>query len=129
MPLQNFETVCKKSRESLKALQQVRDKEIQKQQIYEKVKVNEPANKNKIANNQSELEKSRMESSITFSNTRDEAEKFEMKKVADLKRCLTDFLKIQMSFHAKALSLYTTAYNHIETIDEQGELETFRKNF
>lgn len=36
---------------------------------------------------------------------------------------LLDFIKIELALHAKAIDLYTSAYNDIREIDEEQDLE------
>lgn len=34
-----------------------------------------------------------------------------------------EFVTVEMAFHAKALEIYTTAYQHIQDVDEEADLE------
>lgn len=48
---------------------------------------------------------------------------FEKRKLKDLKKALLDFVKIELALHAKAVELYTQAYNDVSDIDEALDLE------
>lgn len=48
---------------------------------------------------------------------------FEKKKLKDVKSCLQDFIKTELALHAKALELYTLAYNNMADVDEEQDLE------
>ncbi|XP_026989680.1 CBY1-interacting BAR domain-containing protein 1 isoform X2 [Tachysurus fulvidraco] len=39
---------------------------------------------------------------------------------------LGEFVTVEMAFHAKALEVYTTAYQYIKNVDEEADLEVFR---
>ncbi|CAB1320294.1 unnamed protein product [Coregonus sp. 'balchen'] len=65
-----------------------------------------------------------------------EVERLEAKVVEPLKsygsvvklkrKIFGEFLTVEMSFHAKALEAYTTAYQSIHNVDEEEDLEVFR---
>lgn len=40
-----------------------------------------------------------------------------------MKTCLQDFIKTELALHAKALELYTLAYNHVSEVDEEQDFE------
>lgn len=40
-----------------------------------------------------------------------------------MQKILGEFVTVEMTFHAKALEIYTTAYQHIQNVDEEGDLE------
>lgn len=48
---------------------------------------------------------------------------FEKRKLKDIKKALLDFVKIELALHAKAVELYTQAYNDVSDIDEAQDLE------
>lgn len=40
-----------------------------------------------------------------------------------MQKIFGEFITVEMTFHAKALEVYTTAYQHIQNVDEEGDLE------
>lgn len=40
-----------------------------------------------------------------------------------LQKIFGEFVTVEMAFHAKALEIYTTAYQHIQNVDEEADLE------
>lgn len=40
-----------------------------------------------------------------------------------LQNILGEFVTVEMAFHAKALEVYTAAYQHIKNVDEEADLE------
>ncbi|KAI6645738.1 Protein FAM92A1 isoform X1 [Oopsacas minuta] len=127
-PLQTYSTNCKKARDNMKSLQHVRDKELVKLQAFDRVKIREPANKSKLTQYESEIQKTRVESERVLGDTQEQAEMFEKKKVEDLKKIFGDFLQTHMAFHAKALSLYTSAFQFLRSVDEVEQLNAFKQN-
>ena len=51
---------------------------------------------------------------------------FEKQKIKDIKPIFSEFITIEMLFHGKALEVYTAAYQNIQKIDEEEDLEVFR---
>lgn len=43
-----------------------------------------------------------------------------------LQKIFGEFVTVEMAFHAKALEVYTTAYQHIKNVDEEAHLEVFQ---
>ncbi|KAH8873614.1 Protein FAM92A [Schistosoma japonicum] len=51
---------------------------------------------------------------------------FEGRRLKGLKRIITDFIQIEMLWHAKALETYSLAYNAIQLLHEEADLIEFR---
>ncbi|CAH8544114.1 unnamed protein product [Schistosoma turkestanicum] len=51
---------------------------------------------------------------------------FEGRRVKGLKRIITDFIQIELLWHAKALETLTSAYNAIQSLHEEADLVEFR---
>ncbi len=43
--------------------------------------------------------------------------------MCSIQKILGEFVTVEMAFYAKALEIYTTAYQHIQNVDEEGDLE------
>ncbi|KAM8731696.1 CBY1-interacting BAR domain-containing protein 1-like [Acanthopagrus schlegelii] len=50
---------------------------------------------------------------------------FQRQKLEDIKRIFTDFITVEMLFHAKALEVYTHTYDNLEAMNTQKDLELF----
>ncbi|KAM8823431.1 CBY1-interacting BAR domain-containing protein 2-like [Spinachia spinachia] len=50
-------------------------------------------------------------------------EDFQRQKLEDIKRIFTDFITLEMVFHAKALEIYTHTYHNLEPINTSKDLE------
>lgn len=53
----------------------------------------------------------------------EQTEFFERRKLQQLKALLSDFVVIEMSFHAKAVELLTAAYQQIGDINDKADLD------
>jgi len=47
----------------------------------------------------------------------------EMSIMFPMQKILGEFVTVEMAFHAKALEIYTCAYQDIQNVDEEGDLE------
>ncbi|XP_015764973.1 PREDICTED: protein FAM92A1-like [Acropora digitifera] len=53
---------------------------------------------------------------------------FERKKIQDIKTVFSCFFHGQMLFHAKALELYTAAFQNVFSMDEEQDIEAFQND-
>lgn len=53
----------------------------------------------------------------------EQTEFFEKRKLVQLKSLLSDFVRIEMTFHAKAVELLTVAFQQIADINDRADLE------
>uniref|UniRef100_A0A8C7D1S2 Uncharacterized protein n=1 Tax=Oncorhynchus kisutch TaxID=8019 RepID=A0A8C7D1S2_ONCKI len=50
---------------------------------------------------------------------------FQRQKLEDIKRIFTDFITVEMVFHAKALEVYTHTFQNLDSMDIDKDLELF----
>nr|CAD7575620.1 unnamed protein product [Timema californicum] len=105
--LSQYEGICKHAKEEVKSTFAARDRELARRRQLDRVRERSPRNRQQIA----------LEEQIDI---------FEKKKLHDLKSVLLDFVTVELSFHAKAIELYTRAHQEIAEIDEDGDMEEFR---
>ncbi|KAJ7991924.1 hypothetical protein DPEC_G00288910 [Dallia pectoralis] len=67
-----------------------------------------------------------MDATRTTRQLEENIDVFQKHKIQDIKKIFGEFLTVEMSFHAKALEVYTTAYQNIQSVDEDEDLEVFR---
>lgn len=121
-----YEGVCKSAREELKRSFNTRQQEMNHRRNLERAKSRHPQNRQQIAIAETKLQKATVEAKRACENIEEQMDQFEQRKVTDLKRILKDFIQTELAFHAKAVELYTKAYNQISNIEEEEDLEEFR---
>ncbi|XP_023675853.1 CBY1-interacting BAR domain-containing protein 1 isoform X1 [Paramormyrops kingsleyae] len=125
-PLKSYGTVVKLKREDLKNTQTARTREAKQMQQLERMRQRRPSDRQVISQAESELQRATMDATRTTRQLEETIDEFEKQKIRDIKSILGQFITIEMAFHAKALEVFTTAYQHIQNIDEEEDLEVFR---
>ncbi|GIX94233.1 protein FAM92A [Caerostris darwini] len=123
----NYNPICKKAKCDLKNCFEIRAKEINKKNQLEKTRGKNPTNWQKIA--ERALSQAKDEATQTTIDLSKKIDNFERQKIEDLKHVFLEFIKIEMIFHAKAIELYTTAYNTIKNIKVEEDLKEFQSHF
>ncbi|KAJ8726561.1 hypothetical protein PYW07_001259 [Mythimna separata] len=118
-----YETICKHAREELKHTMNVREKELARKKVLDKARERQPFNRQQVTYAESELLKASAEMSRTAKGLSEQTEFFERRKLQQLKTLLSDFVMIEMTFHAKAVELLSVAYQQIGDINDKADLE------
>ncbi|XP_067651562.1 CBY1-interacting BAR domain-containing protein 1-like [Haliotis asinina] len=126
-PLSNYGLMCKQTKNELKAAFAARDKEQQQRKKLDKVKQKNPGDRRQITQAETNLQKASVDASRSSKALEQQMDTFETKKVQDLKKILSEFVSIEMMFHAKALEMYTKCFQSLAVIDPEDDLEEFRK--
>ncbi|XP_059412522.1 CBY1-interacting BAR domain-containing protein 1-like isoform X1 [Carassius carassius] len=124
----NLKLGLKNFADQLAKIQDYRQAEVERLEV----KVIEPltayGNIVKTKRAESELQRATMDATRTTRQLEETIDDFEKQKIRDIKKILGEFVTVEMTFHAKALEIYTTAYQHIQNVDEEGDLEVFRNS-
>ncbi|CAL8293729.1 unnamed protein product [Merluccius merluccius] len=123
-PLKSYGAVVKRKREDLKTTQSARDRESKQMAQLERTRQRNPSDRQIIA--ESELQRATMDATRTTRQLEETIDEFEKQKIRDIKKIFGEFVTVEMSFHAKALEVYTAAYQNIQSVDEDEDLEVFR---
>ncbi|GAA6088405.1 protein FAM92A isoform X1 [Tachysurus ichikawai] len=123
-PLKAYGSAVKQKKEDLKLTQSARNREAKQMQQLEKTRQRNPSDRQIIA--ESELQRATMEATRMTRQLEETIDLFECQKIRDIKNILGEFVTVEMAFHAKALEVYTAAYQHIKNVDEEADLEVFR---
>ncbi|KAB0338091.1 hypothetical protein FD754_024811 [Muntiacus muntjak] len=67
-----------------------------------------------------------MDATRTTRHLEETIDNFEKQKIKDIKTIFSEFITIEILFHSKALEVYTAAYQNIQKIDEEEDLEVFQ---
>ncbi|XP_026989679.1 CBY1-interacting BAR domain-containing protein 1 isoform X1 [Tachysurus fulvidraco] len=125
-PLKAYGSVVKQRKEDLKLAQSARNREAKQMQQLEKTRHRNPSDRQIISQAESELQRATMEATRMTRQLEETIDLFECQKIRDIKNILGEFVTVEMAFHAKALEVYTTAYQYIKNVDEEADLEVFR---
>uniref|UniRef100_A0A3B5ASC1 Family with sequence similarity 92 member A n=1 Tax=Stegastes partitus TaxID=144197 RepID=A0A3B5ASC1_9TELE len=125
-PLKSYGAVVKRKREDLKTTQSARDREAKQMAQLERTRQRNPSDRQIIA--ESELQRATMDATRTTKQLEETIDEFEKQKIQDIKKVFSEFVTVEMSFHAKALEVYTLAYQSIQSVDEEADLEVFRSS-
>ncbi|KAK3864079.1 hypothetical protein Pcinc_030198 [Petrolisthes cinctipes] len=124
--LGEYREVCRRARQELKHSFQTRQQEVSHRRSLEKTRTRNPHNRQQIILAETQLQKSTHEAQRACENLEQQMDTFEQRKVTDLKRIITEFIQTELAFHAKALELYTKAYNQMANVDMEEDLQAFR---
>nr|XP_020487332.1 protein FAM92A [Labrus bergylta] len=127
-PLKSYGAVVKRKREDLKMTQSARDRETKQMAQLERTRQRNPSDRQIISQAESELQRATMDATRTTRQLEETIDEFEIQKIRDIKRIFGEFVTVEMSFHAKALEVYTLAFQSIQSVDEEEDLEVFRSS-
>uniref|UniRef100_A0A8C6TJE3 Family with sequence similarity 92 member A1 n=1 Tax=Neogobius melanostomus TaxID=47308 RepID=A0A8C6TJE3_9GOBI len=125
-PLKQYSAVVRRQREDLKSTQNARDREVKQTAQLERTRQKNPSDRQIIA--ETELQRATNEATRSTKCLEESIDRFESQKIVDLKKIFGEFVIIEMAFHAKALEMYTKAYDNIQQVDEDKNLEEFRSS-
>uniref|UniRef100_A0A3Q1BQC0 Family with sequence similarity 92 member B n=1 Tax=Amphiprion ocellaris TaxID=80972 RepID=A0A3Q1BQC0_AMPOC len=122
-PLKAYGDTVKNKRTDLKNFNTDLKRELKQLQKLEKIRLRNPADQQSIAevnaqraSNNAQRNVRQLEETITD---------FQRQKLEDIKRIFTDFITVEMLFHAKALEVYTHTYHNLEAVNTEKDLELF----
>ncbi|XP_044743164.1 protein FAM92A isoform X1 [Chrysoperla carnea] len=124
--LSQYEVICKHAKDEVKHTFVLREKEINRKKQLDKIRERNPRNRQQINQAETELVKASAEVSRTIKALEDQTDEFERQKLRNLKTILLDFITIELAYHAKSIELFTKAYQSIDNIDEQADVEDFQ---
>ncbi|MEE6463573.1 hypothetical protein FKM82_005958 [Ascaphus truei] len=127
-PLKSYGAIIKLKREDLKVTLSARNREAKQMTQLEKTRQRNPSDRQIISQAETELQRATMDASRISRQLEETIDNFEKQKFKDLKKIFSEFVTIEMLFHGKALEVFTAAYQHIQDIDEEEDLEVFRSS-
>ncbi|XP_031222448.1 protein FAM92A isoform X1 [Mastomys coucha] len=127
-PLKAYGTIVKMKRDDLKATLTARNREAKQLSQLERTRQRNPSDRHVISQAETELQRATIDATRTSRHLEETIDNFEKQKIKDIKNILSEFITIEMLFHGKALEVFTTAYQNIQKIDEDEDLEVFRNS-
>ncbi|CAK6973284.1 CBY1-interacting BAR domain-containing protein 2-like [Scomber scombrus] len=124
-PLKGYGDIVKNKTADLKKFSTDLNREMKELRKLEKLRLRNPADRQSIAemnaqkaSNNAQRNARQLEETITD---------FQRQKLEDVKIIFTDFITVEMLFHAKALEVYTHTYHNLEAMNTQRDLELFNR--
>ncbi|XP_058664677.1 CBY1-interacting BAR domain-containing protein 1 [Ammospiza caudacuta] len=148
-PLKCYGTIVKLKRDDLRATLTAKSREAKQLSQLEKTRQRNPSDLHVIVSclsshyekyvqnflgikllclAENELQRATMDATRTTRHLEETIDNFEKQKIRDIKNIFSEFITIEMLFHGKALEIYTAAYQNIQNIDENEDLEVFRSS-
>ncbi|XP_008061130.1 protein FAM92A-like, partial [Carlito syrichta] len=127
-PLKAYGSIVKMKRDDLKATLKARNQEAKQLTQLERTRQRNPSDRHVISQAETELHRATIAATRTSRHLEETIGNFEKQKMKDIKAIFSEFITIEMTFHCKALELYTAAYQNIQKIDEDEDLEVFRNS-
>ncbi|KAI9144626.1 FAM92 protein [Paraphysoderma sedebokerense] len=126
-PLGLYSAICKGVMDDLKVRELALKKEVDKQQALDKIQVKDGNNRTRISQGQIELAGANHEANHSHVALAETVERFELKKINDIKSCLQELLYSEMVYHAKALEILTDTMAHLSSIDMEMDVEEIQQ--
>ncbi|KAI4892397.1 hypothetical protein NFI96_011691 [Prochilodus magdalenae] len=136
-PLKAYGDIVKTKRADLKKFSADRDRELKELHRLEKIRLKNPADRQSIivfeisvlsnpAQAEVNVQKASSNANRSTRQMEDTIIEFQKQKLEDVKRIFTEFIMVEMLFHAKALEVYTHTFKNMETMDIHKDLELFK---
>ncbi|XP_027010668.2 CBY1-interacting BAR domain-containing protein 2-like [Tachysurus fulvidraco] len=125
-PLKAYGNIVKTKRADLKRFSVDRKREIKELQSLEKIRLKNPADRQSISQAETNVQKASSNANRSSMQMEETIMDFQRQKLCDIKMIFTEFIMVEMLFHAKALEVYTHTFNNLETMDIDKDLEFFR---
>ncbi|XP_041125369.1 CBY1-interacting BAR domain-containing protein 2-like [Polyodon spathula] len=126
MPLKAYGDIIKEKRADMKKFNSTRNHEMKELEKLEKIRLKNPSDRHGISQAEASAQKASAEASRTTRQLAETMNDFQKQKMEDIKKIFSDFLTIEMLFHAKALEVYSSTFQNLENFDMQKDLEMYR---
>ncbi|XP_032876019.1 protein FAM92A isoform X2 [Amblyraja radiata] len=125
-PLKKYGSITKLKKEDLRIATDAIKRETKQLVQVEKLRLRNPSDRQIVTQAENELHRVSMDATRVSRQLEETIDDFQQDKIKDLKKIFGDFITIEMSFHAKALEVYSNVYQHVQNIDEEADMEIFR---
>ncbi|KAM8774756.1 CBY1-interacting BAR domain-containing protein 2 [Rhynchonycteris naso] len=123
-PLKLYGAQIKRTRAEIKKFKHVRNNEVKQLEKLEKLRQRSPLDRQMIA--ETSVQKASVDASHTSHQLEETVDTFQWQKLKDLQKIFLDFVTIEMVFHAKAVEVYSSAFQTLENCSWERDLEDFR---
>ncbi|XP_018427919.1 PREDICTED: protein FAM92B [Nanorana parkeri] len=125
-PMKMYGALIKDKRAEIKKFNTVRNKEIKELQKLEKLRHRAPSDRHMISQAESNAQKASVDAARTTQQLEEVIDSFQQQKIKDVQKIFSDFLTVEMIFHARALEVYTGAFHSLQDCDLEKDMEDFR---
>ncbi|KAL1007342.1 hypothetical protein UPYG_G00085260 [Umbra pygmaea] len=124
-PLKAYGDIVKNKTAELKRLNADRNRELKEIQRLDKLRQKNPSDRQSISQAEVNTQKAINNANHSTRQLEETISDFQRQKLEDIKRIFTDFITVEMVFHAKALEVYTHTFQNLESMDIDKDLELF----
>ncbi|CAG5895640.1 unnamed protein product [Menidia menidia] len=124
-PLKVYGEVIKNKRTDLKKFSTDLNREQKELQKVDKIRRRNPADRQSISQAEVIAQKASTNVQNSIRQLEETITEFQKQKLEGIKRIFTDFVTVEMLFHAKALEVFSHTYSNLEAINTQKDLEFF----
>ncbi|XP_037371665.1 CBY1-interacting BAR domain-containing protein 2 [Talpa occidentalis] len=125
-PLKLYGAQIKQTRAEIKKFKRVQNNEIKQLEKLEKLRHKSPSDRQMISQAETSVQRASVDASRTTRQLEETVDAFQKQKLKDLQTIFLDFVTIEMVFHAKAVEVYSSAFQTLENYDLERDLEDFR---
>ncbi|XP_040109909.1 CBY1-interacting BAR domain-containing protein 2 isoform X2 [Oryx dammah] len=125
-PLKLYGVQIKQTRAEIKKFKSVRNNEIKQLEKLEKLRQKSPSDRQTISQAETSVQRASVDASRTSHQLEETVDTFQKQKLKDIQKIFLDFVTIEMVFHAKAVEVYSSAFQTLESYDLEKDLEDFR---
>ncbi|XP_012395795.1 protein FAM92B isoform X1 [Sarcophilus harrisii] len=125
-PLRLYETQIKQTRAEIKKFNKARNNEIKQLEKLERLRQKSPSDRHTISQAETNVQKAAVDMNRTTHQLEETIDIFQKQKLKDIQKIFSDFVTIEMVFHAKAVEVYSKAFEILENYDLERDLEDFR---
>ncbi|XP_045564775.1 CBY1-interacting BAR domain-containing protein 2 [Salmo salar] len=124
-PLKSYGDIVENKRADLKRFNADRDRALKELQKLEKLQQKNPSDRQRISQAEVNAQKATNDAHRSTRQLEETISDFQRQKLEDIKRIFTDFITVEMVFHAKALEVYTHTFQNLDSMDIDKDLELF----
>ncbi|CAM2101162.1 unnamed protein product [Caretta caretta] len=125
-PLKRYGVQLKQTQAEIKRFDKVRNNEIKQLEKLERLRQKSPSDRHTLSQAESNVHKVSVDASRTTQQLKETIDEFQKQKLKDVQKIFSDFVTIEMVFHAKALEVYSSAFQKLDDYDFERDMEDFR---
>ncbi|XP_007468526.1 PREDICTED: protein FAM92B [Lipotes vexillifer] len=125
-PLKLYGVQIKQTQAEIKKFKHVLNNELKQLGKLEKLRQKSPSERQTISQAETSVQRALVDASHTSHQLEETVDAFQEQRLKDLQKIFSDFVTNEMVFHAKAVEVYSSAFQTLESYDLERDLEDFR---